>query len=222
MSRQQLMSLTLVSLVALMTSCNPKAPVDETLQKNHQDTHKLELVFTPGKLEGDKFIIDQSQQSITISASQATKWEQDKPLTLRVGQTYFLHIKHYAKSGEFINREFVTNGEDRIHQHFFIPKNLDGKLKPTDVMEYRYLDTDPWDAPISTDAKVIGKENPIGFKGAISFKIPSKHLTIHLRLMHAMGSKFNRKGEPARFYFPGMWNGNAAYDVDFIFNIQIV
>ena len=224
MQPRQLLFTTLSALMIIVTSCKPKAPVDETKQKNHQDTHKIEITFTPGTMEGDKFI-PSNEASATIIASQASGWRQDKVITVRTDTPYFVQIKHYSKSGQSINREYVTNGEDRIHQHFFIPTIKNSKLKATDIIDYKYLDTDPWDAPISTDAKVIGKQNPIGLKGAMTFKVPivpTDHLQIRLRLLHARGSKFSKEEKVSPFYQPEIWTANGQYDLDFTFEMNVV
>lgn len=204
----------------MATSCKPKEAVDETRQKNHQDTHKIEITFTPGVMEGDKFI-PSNEPSASIIASQASEWRQNKVITLQTNAPYFVQVKHYSKSGQSINREYATNGEDRIHQHFFMPKIEKSNLSATSIIDYRYLDTDPWDAPISTDAKVIGKENPIGLKGVMTFKVPTEQLKIRLRLLHARGSKFSSEGKVSPFYQPSVWTANGQYDLDFTFELNV-
>lgn len=221
MQPRQLLFTALSALMIIVTSCKPKAPVDETKQKNHQDTHKIEITFTPGTMEKDKFI-PSNEASATIIASQESGWRQDKVITVRADTPYFVQVKHYSKSGQPINREYATNGEDRIHQHFFMPKIKNCELKATDIIDYKYLDTDPWDAPISTDAKVIGKENPIGLKGTMTFKVPTEHLQIRLRLLHARGSKWSSEGKVSPFYQPSIWTANGQYDLDFTFEVNVV
>ncbi len=220
MQTRQLLFAALSAILIMATSCKPKEAVDETKQKNHQDTHKIEITFTPGAMKGDKFI-PSGEPSASIIASQASEWRQSEVITLQTDTPYFVRVTHYSKSGQSINREYVTNGEDRIHQHFFMPKIEESNLSATSIIDYLYLDTDPWDAPISTDAKVIGKENPIGLKGVMTFKVPTEQLKIRLRLLHARGSKFSSEGKVSPFYQPSVWTANGQYDLDFTFELNV-
>lgn len=216
----KIISVLTLSTLLLLGGCKPEAPNDETKEKNHQDTHKLELIFTPGTMEGDKFIADKSGKVLKFTAGVDTKWVQSDEVKPLPNVPYFVEIKHYSASGVLINGEYATNGEDKIHQHFFVPVNTGG-VPIAQVIDYRYLDTDPWDAPMTTDSKVIGKENPLGLKGVMTFKTPGMNFGIRLRLMHGRSTKWNSKGEASPFYKPAIWTANAQYDVDFKFNVNV-
>ena len=67
---------------------------------------------------------------------------------------YLLLIKYYNAQGKLINEQFVNNGQDAIHQHFFTVENVkelmsgkDVNQKPNtpDYIDYKYTDTTPWD-----------------------------------------------------------------------------
>ncbi len=218
---KKIFSLLGLSMLLLIGGCKPETPNDETKEKNHQDTHSLEVVFTPGTMEGDKFVADKNGKVLKFSAGVDTKWIQSNKVEPLPNVQYFVEIRHYSAGGSLINGELATNGEDKIHQHFFVPMDT-GDLPISQIIDYRYLDTDPWDAPMTTDSKVIGKENPLGLKGVMTFKTPGMSLGIRLRLMHGRATKWNSKGEVSPFYKPGVWTANAQYDVDFKFNVEVL
>lgn len=215
-------AIAVAALIGLLIGCQPREAVDETAVKNHQDTHRIEVTFTPGTIEGDRFTPDTSLPAITFTADETTQWQQSQPVQVRADIPYFVQLKHYGKKGDLLNGEYTTNGEDRIHQHFFIPVDYGDYDSPLDVIDYRYLDTDPWDAPFTTGAKVIGDKNPIGLKGVMRFKTAGLDFGIRVRLLHARGSKWNDKGEASPFYRPGNWTANGQYDLDLRMPIQVL
>lgn len=221
------MNRILTSLIALplliMGGCvQPQAPTDETKQKNHQDIHKLMVSFTPGEMQEDKFVpLPSLGEAMSFTASAESNWKPDKIISPIAGVSYFVAVKQYAKSGEMINKEYTTNGEDMIHQYFFVPNRIRTE-QALEWIDYRYLDTDPWDAPISTDAKVIGATNPIGLKGVMVFKQAGQELKIWMRLLHARGSKFSSKNVASPFYAPGPWTANGDYDLDMEFEVKVL
>lgn len=217
---RKIISVLLLSTILLFAGCKPEAPNDETKEKNHQDTHKLEVILTPGTLVGDKFTADTGGRVLKFTAGVDNQWVQSAKVDPLPNVDYFMEVKHYNSSGMLINGELATNGEDQIHQHFFVPEGI-GSLQKTEVLDYRYMDTDPWNAPMTSDSKVIGQDNPIGLKGVIVFKTPGLSFGIRLRLMHGRATKWNRQGEASPFYEPGIWTANAQYDVDFKFNVNV-
>lgn len=67
---------------------------------------------------------------------------------------YLMFIYYYNSKGELMNGQFVENGQENIHQHFFTPENVrptfDGKPEADDndpeaLVDYLYVDTTPWD-----------------------------------------------------------------------------
>ena len=124
---------------------------------------------------------------------------------------YELRIRYFDISGEDITRQFVDNGQDKIHQHFFIPDAVyttDSTARPDEarsnrVYTYTYADTTPWYNELSTPGtRLTGDVNPIGFKGVLQFK-EARDLHIYIRLMHARVSKFNKRDHSlSPFYAP--------------------
>ena len=63
-----------------------------------------------------------------------------------------------------MNGQFVENGQENIHQHFFTPENVrptfDGKPEADDndpeaLVDYLYVDTTPWDRPNMTTRRKL-------------------------------------------------------------------
>ena len=92
---------------------------------------------------------------------------------------YLLFIKYYDKKGQLMNNQFIEGGQDRLHQHYFTISNatelmtgaaLADGTQTTNYIDYKYTDTTPWDKTHhSGEAKITGRSNPIGLKGAMRF-----------------------------------------------------
>ena len=90
---------------------------------------------------------------------------------------YLMFIYYYNSKGELMNGQFVENGQENIHQHFFTPENVrptfDGKPEADDndpeaLVDYLYVDTTPWDkTKHDNEAEITGGTNPVGLKGVI-------------------------------------------------------
>lgn len=116
---------------------------------------------------------------------------------------YLMFINYYNVKGELMNNQFVENGQEKIHQHFFTPVNIkrtfDGMDEaddqdPSKLIDYLYVDTTPWDKTKKLDkAQITGGENPIGMKGAIRFLKDRKEFDLQIRLYHGYVSKINSK-----------------------------
>lgn len=52
---------------------------------------------------------------------------------------YLMFIYYYNSKGELMNNQFIGNGQDKIHQHFFTPENV----KPTFDGQPEADDNDP-------------------------------------------------------------------------------
>ncbi|MDD7317436.1 MAG: hypothetical protein SOZ80_01965 [Prevotella sp.] len=140
---------------------------------------------------------------------------------------YLVFINYYNAKGELINGEFMTNGQENIHQHFFTAENItratSRALKLGDkVMDYLYVDTDPWDKTVHGDhAKLIGKTNPIGFKGVVRFMQSNVKFDLRIRLYHGYKSKIDPKtktfspfDDPAKVLIQrGTWDVNMSIPV---------
>lgn len=215
-------------------SCNktPEIPTDETKEKNHEDPYRAELILVEGHLHGkyafhqdpevagvkflkkiQKMVFELSDKGWGISEEGVARFRvRSTSLESKGQQVYGLWINYYNAKGEQINGEFVQNGQDLIHQHFFISKNVvptfdgvndSGNENPASVYEYVYCDTDPWDKNMHNEgAALIGDKNPIGFKGYFKFLKERKNFDISVELMHAVASKFNEEGVASPFYAP--------------------
>lgn len=112
---------------------------------------------------------------------------------------YLMFIYYYNAKGELMNNQFVENGQENIHQHFFTPENIkptfDGQIEaddndPQKLIDYLYVDTTPWDKTYhSGEAEITGRDNPVGLKGIIRFLKDRKEFDLKVRLYHGYESK---------------------------------
>lgn len=226
-------ALIIFSLSFVFTSCekDPVKPVDETGVKDHEDPFKAELLFVEGHLHGTYGFHQNPEynndvkhmrriQKITFELTSKgwgpAKGSADKFLvrgTPKESSVYALWIKYFNKEGKEMTSQFIQNGQDKIHQHFFIPKEVKPSLygkeessdkDPSALFDYLYCDSDPWDKSYSKDegTKLIGDKNPIGFKGYFKFKKSYKQFILDIRLLHANSSKFGKDGKASPFYKP--------------------
>ena len=218
------------SITFLACSGTPEIPSNEPENKHHDDPYKAVLTLASGHFHGVMFHQDaeieglkymNAIQTITFEYTEGKGWapakgSTDKFVVLagsdKVQAAYGLWIQYYNKKGEEITGQFVQNGEDKIHQHFFIPSDVKPLPKegvaeaddndPTKLVQYTYMDTTPWNKTLRDDGtKLTGKENPIGFKGWFQFYKTRKTLSLIIRLMHARISKY-KNGQTSPFYAP--------------------
>lgn len=248
---------SLLSLSALflsfsmgMNSCNStvREPVDERSSKDHGDPVSVVLTLTPGRLVDQVFtpqlrpgVVQQSQQTLEYTLQKEVGWapksgadagfsvlQQNAADTTQV---YRLDIRYYDLANKDITYQFVENGQDKIHQHFFIPENVRhadgtvaaGEARSNRVFDYIYGDTDPWSQEMGTNGvRWIGGNNPIGFKGYLRFK-EVRHFDINIRLMHARISKYNRRDQSiSPFYAPSAGQRSEdAWDVTMRFPVVV-
>ncbi len=219
----KLVFLTLTCLT-LMVSCSPKEPkkpTDETKNKLHEDPFKAEVSLQAGTLKANVSFnqatlldfqpIADSKQTITWETSKEKGWH-IKDGSLQAFQVvnqskakdllYLLRIVYYNAKGEVMNEQFVKNGQDKIHQHFFsIYKNHKLIHKKTLIpYDYTYQDTKVWN---DDKSEALGAKNPIGLKGFIRFKPKAKSLSLAIELVHAFSSKYEKDGSVNPFYFSG-------------------
>ena len=142
------------------------------------------------------------------------------------GPIYLMFINYYNAKGELMNNQFIENGQETIHQHFFTPINVkptfDGIVEdddnaPEKIIDYLYVDTTPWNKSKHDDgAEITGDDNPLGFKGVIRFLKNRKEFDLKVRLYHGYSSKVNpQTGKYDPFYKPsgaliqrGTWDIN--------------
>ncbi len=145
---------------------------------------------------------------------------------------YLMFINYYNSKGELMNNQFVENGQEIIHQHFFTPINVkptfDGIAEADDDMpermiDYLYVDTTPWNKTKHGDgAEITGADNPLGFKGVIRFLKERKQFDLKIRLYHGYKAKINpQTGKHDPFYKPsGTLIQNGTWDINI--NIPVV
>lgn len=224
----------LVSLALSMSfvSCSnePEVAQDETKNKLHDDPTKIVLTLASGHFHGVKFHQDaeieglkymNSLQTITYELQEGkgmaiAPGSPDKFVVIsgndKIQSAYGLWIKYYNKKGEDITGQFIENGQDKIHQHFFIPNDVKALAgvgieeaddnDPSKIFNYTYMDTTPWNGTLKdASTKLTGDTNPIGMKGWFNFLKSRKTLNLNIRLMHARESKY-KDGKTSPFYAP--------------------
>lgn len=161
-------------------------------------------------------------------------WRDDTfgPSTVAAGLwQYALIVKMYAQNGDEITGQFATPEESRIHQMFFIPKNIkstrfgdQSRVFNPDYtfLNYYYMDTDPWTTSLHEVAQPLkerhasaeeidaaqdkvfkGVSNPIGLKGFVEFYEPNTAFDLNIAMMHARVNKFiDGNGKTSPFYKP--------------------
>lgn len=235
MSRTSQKLLALITLLLGMSvafaGCDsqPVKPVDETKNKLHDNPTKAVLILTEGTLDGTSFTGSGASQTMIFDAEGEWGPTKDSPNEVFVvkgdGKTaYFLEIHYYGKQNREITEEFVTNGQEKIHQHFFIARHFKPEADAagknyrdgdTSVYDYVYLDTNPWNLSVEKGAKLI-KDNPIGMKGAFRFFKPGLTFRMRLMLMHGRGNKLNGDGVISPFNRPTKAQiTHQAWDIDF-------
>lgn len=224
----------MVAFIGLFScSKDPVRPNNEILNKDHEDPSKAELILVEGHLHGkygfhqnpdiegvkylkkiQKIVFELTEKGWHTTNNSVKQFNVKSTPKESNGQiVYGLWIKYYNAKGEEITHEFIENGQDQIHQHFFIPRNVDktfdGKnesddYNPETLFEYVYCDTNPWNKNMHNQgAKLIGDKNPIGFKGYFKFLKSRKQFTLSIELMHAAKSKFNN-GKASPYYSPSI------------------
>ena len=243
-----LLSLTFALLMGFV-SCNStvREPVDERKSKDHGDPISVLLTLTPGTLVNQVFtpqlnptMPQRSRQTIEYSLQKEIGWAPKAGSNAGFEvyqasedptQVYRLDIRYYDLEHKDITYQFVENGQDKIHQHFFTAENVkttDGTLEHKEVrsnavFDYVYGDTDPWSQEMGNNGvRWIGKDNPIGFKGYFRFK-QARNFEINTRLMHARISKYSRRDHTVSPFYaptPGQ-RSEDAWDVTMRFPVSV-
>ncbi len=198
----------LATLVAGFTACSkePLKPEDETLNKEHDTPKKAVLTLTEGIVDATgSFVASKDANAVQIvtfvdDKSWHTSADGKKQFDVKNGANgihYRLTLRYFNKSGKDITHEFIENGQDLIHQHFFLVPDADARK----YFEYTYVDTTPWNKEVSEGAKLTGNSNPIGMKGVFRFVAENTRCEMRIRLMHARISKF-KNGQASPYYEP--------------------
>lgn len=214
-----------VGTSALFSSCDkePVAPVNPTEDKLHENPAKIVYTLIEGTLpEGTTL-----EEALPLSALTPTGQPQVYIETVGAGGqwsraegsvehfqvksteedpnlAYALKIEYFNTKGEPMNNQFFDNNQDKIHQHFFTYYNQEQKLvRELDQLPYRYAysDTNPFGAQDSP-ANLVGKTNPMGFKGIIRFVQAGAEFNLGVELLHAMQSKYTEGTTTSPYYAP--------------------
>lgn len=218
-------------------ACDPVKPVDETINKLHEDPKKAVFTLTKGTLQSDlKFVPDadaSAVQKVTFEIIPGEGWKiiegSDKAFVVDAmskdgAKGYYLDVKYYSPSGALMNDQFIENGQSNIHRHFFsaykpitngagleLPKE---GTKTPQLFSYDYLDTTPWNKEVGEPGVSINKEdNYLGFKGIFRFVAADRKYNLRIRLMHSIVGK-NDPGASS-YYAPNKYHvATAHWDVD--------
>ncbi len=230
--RHVMMSLLMVvGLGAGIASCQsgPQKPVDETKNKLHDNPARAIFTLTEGRLSGEHFTATGGVQKVIYGIGKdgwgVMKESPEASFVVKGDKStaYYMEIQYFNSDGEEITGQFVTEGQEKIHQHFFMAQDFDpskdenGKTYQRgdlSVYDYVYLDTDPWNGSVEKGAKLV-VNNPIGMKGAFHFLKPNLSFKMRIMLLHARGSKLNEKGVVSPFNRPTKPQiANQSWDID--------
>ena len=212
----------ILSLLATLFvfSCSPAAPkqaVDETKHKKHDDPSAVVFRLTKANLDNpekwndsptlkDVTLTDEVQEmhlSLTrkgflADGEKGLKEWKVKSIVTEPNTVYLLEIFYKDAQDKLMNGQFIENGQDLIHQHFF--RRYAEYVSPEDGIkrvypvpnadelgfDYRYADVSPWNKPYTDPASMFtGNTNPMGFKGLIRFTEEDIRFHITILLMHA-------------------------------------
>ena len=185
--------------------------VQEMTWQVNKDTKQWE--FTPESAK--KFFV------------QKAPWYGGKPAPI-----YLFFIHYYNAKGQMIDGQFFADGQDAIHQHFFTAENvkdLDGNNlseedKQTEKLyDYLYCDTQPWNQTNHNDsAKIVGKTNPVGFKGVLRFLQSRKQFDMRIKLYHGYKSKYLNGTQASPYYKPSnRLVQNGTWDINFTVPFEV-
>lgn len=214
-----LSALALGCLSIGLVSCDPEKPQDERKNKLHENPHRAVYTLIEGELDADEFgdkpelsdvdIVKGSEQQISFSESKEKGWaieegSKNKEFNVKSAKespntVYILKIDYYSPSGAHMNHQFIDNGQDRIHQHFFSLYKEGVVVRNASKLPYAYVyaDTTPWN---KEDGELTGPENPIGFKGIIRFTGSDLRFNLNADLLHGFVPKTQFGPQP--FYAP--------------------
>lgn len=215
------LALSFVLAFSACSSSEPKKPHNEREKKLHEDPARvvfsLEAVtvpndaFDPNRKEIATTALSQPKQEIEMRET-AKGWKitssrqafDVNSATTNPNLAYIFRISYYSPTDKLMNYQFIENGQDKIHQHFFHYYTTGEKpvrVKDADKIPwlYRYCDT----TPDATGRKLYpSDDNPIGFIGLMRFpRAMEEQVTLTLELLHAYDSKFLKDGKPSPYYY---------------------
>lgn len=215
--------LALVGAIALVSSCGNEEPVkpsNEIHNKLHEMAFEATYTLTEATLrDGVDFdnnpkladaLPSDNVQTINFKNDEERGWHivDDSPNKVfkvkskhnAPNTIYILRVEYRNAHGEVMNQQFIENGQDKIHQHFFTYYKGGSLILNRDKVpyDYRYADTTPWD---KKDGIHTGDKNPLGFTGFIRFTA-EKDFLLNVDLIHAFVSKYEVNGAANPFYAP--------------------
>lgn len=232
--KNHLFNILLALLLSLPTilsvaSCNsdPVAPENEIHHKHHEDPVKASLTLTKGKITNgghfstlrlSQFTATAEAQTISwalnsdkgwqLETGSATAWEVES-MTTAPEAVYLLSIRYYDDHGHLMNEEFINEGQDKIHQHFFSWYENNIRVRNADRLPYEYVYADE-----DKVGNSLAETSPLGFHGFIRFRDLQASFDLSIELMHATQSKFNAQGKVSPFYSPSATQlGTALWDI---------
>ncbi|MDO5075157.1 MAG: hypothetical protein Q4D66_04685 [Bacteroidales bacterium] len=222
-------------LLGSLTACEsePVAPQDERLNKQHEDPTKAEFILTKGYLTTNKspnallfdkyprrsqFVATAPPQVLTKVITKDIGWHL-APGSIEafvVGNTlrepenvYRLDINYYNIDGELMNQQFIENGQEKIHQHFFSYYQNDVRINKPELLPFQYVYADE-----DKQGNYTAVSSPLGFTGFVRFTGPNGAYTLTVDLMHAIDSKYDKQGKVSPFYAPSAAQiGRALWDI---------
>lgn len=218
--------LTTLFLAFTFSSCrngddDPAKPVNETIDKGHEEWAKVVFTFREGHLHGKvfhgsptsdliKYLKSKQEFTFAVDDKGNVRAESNTPIRMVKDNYYALEITYFNKKGEIINGEFTTKEMAPIHQHFFVAKNVKdintgAAVANTDNLDYTYRDTDPWNAVYSsTKNNLRDPRDPIGLKGYFFVKGGYQAFDMNVIMIHVTkGTKLDDTGNPYPFNKPG-------------------
>lgn len=121
--------------------------------------------------------------------AQANVYE-DNPIGAPV---YGLWVDFYDAAGNHLNGDFAANEE---YQIFFIPEHIrqfssdtPSTLSPSEVYQYYYRDSTPWNYNSQNGGRFTGDVNPVGVKGFFVFPKGDLKFMLRLELWHTPKGK---------------------------------
>lgn len=254
MSMQHRATFALRGIVALMSlglafglvlsACSgnePKTPQNEREKKLHENPSRAVFSLEAVTVGPDAF--DANRHEIITTAIAEPKQEiemretkegwkttsEQKNFRVRSSDAksnlaYIFRINYYSPSNQLMNHQFIQNGQDKIHQHFFhyYTTGTDPvRIKDPNKIPwlYRYCDTTP---TIDGRKLYASDDNPIGFVGLMRFAPSDKReLVLTLELLHAYDSKFLKDGKPSPYYYMHPSKRGQGIDINIDIPIQI-
>lgn len=209
-----------LALMALAACGNdPMPPSDETKNKLHGDPVTASLTFesvaydTASHTYIRRAFGTAPAKQVVHFAIRGGEWRPDNTAPLRLlayrdtlPVSYLLHVDYFDAQGQTMTYQFIHNGQDVIHQHFFMAEavTLAGTARPDlhrsdKLYRYTYLDTTPFaNEPGTPSTAITGPRNPIGFRGVLQFTQPAATLTMNVWLLHALNTQRGKYLDDAR------------------------